>query len=80
MKNVLQLIYLSKIKSAKNMSKWQSKDLPMALTSLGILLTAFADKIEEWASIPIELILTAIGIIFLIPLFIWFSSWLKNRK
>ena len=61
-------------------NKWLSKDLPTALTSLGILLTAFADKIEEWTSIPIELILTAIGIIFLIPLFIWISSWLKNRK
>ena len=62
------------------MSKWQSKDLPTALTLLGLLLFAFANKIEEWTSIPIELILTAIGIIYLIPLFIWISSWLKNRK
>ena len=29
------------------MRKWQSSDLPTALTSLAILLTAFAEKIEE---------------------------------
>ena len=61
-------------------NKWQSKDLPMALTSLGILLSAFVDKIEEWTSIPYNAIFAVITLIFLIPLFIWVSSWLKNRK
>ena len=61
-------------------NKWRSKDLPMALTSLGILLTAFAHKIEEWTSIPYNAIFAVIALIFLIPLFIWVSSWLKNRK
>jgi fucose 4-O-acetylase-like acetyltransferase len=62
------------------MSKWQSKDLPTAFTSLGILLIAFADKIEEWTSIPYHFIYGGICIIFLIPLYIWISGWLKNRK
>ena len=62
------------------MSKWQSKDLPTAFTSLGILLTAFADKIEEWTSIPYHFIYVGISIFFLIPLYIWISGWLKNRK
>jgi len=61
-------------------NKWQSKDLPTALTPLGILLTLFADKIEEWTSIPYNAIFAVIALIFLIPLFIWVSSWLKNRK
>ena len=61
-------------------NKWQPKDLPTALTSLGILLTAFAYKIEEWTSIPYDAIFAVIALIFLIPLFIWVSSWLKNRK
>ena len=62
------------------MSKWQSKDLPTALTSSAILLTAFAEKIEEWTSIPFYLIYGGISILFLIPLYIWISGWLKNRK
>jgi hypothetical protein len=62
------------------MSKWQSKDFPTALTSLGILLTAFADKIGEWTSIPFHFIYGGIIILFLIPLYIWISGWLKNRK
>ena len=62
------------------MNKLQSKDLPMAFTSLGILLTAFADKIEEWTSFPINLIYAGIGFIFLIPLYNWISGWLKNKK
>lgn len=61
-------------------NKWQPKDLPMALTSLGILLTAFAYKIEEWTSIPYDAIFAVIALIFLIPLSIWISGWLKNRK
>ena len=61
-------------------NKWQPKDLPMALTSLGILLTAFAYKIEEWTSIPYDAIFAVIALIFLIPLSIWISVWLKNRK
>ena len=61
-------------------NKWLSKDLPTALTPLGILLTLFADKIEEWTSIPYNAIFAVIALIFLIPLFIWVSSWLKNRK
>ncbi|MGB1114239.1 MAG: hypothetical protein ACPG14_05530 [Flavobacteriaceae bacterium] len=62
------------------MNKWQSKDIPTALTSLAILLIAFADKIEEWTSIPFHLIYVGISILFLIPLYIWISGWLKNRK
>ena len=62
------------------MAKWQSKEIPTALTSLVILLTAFADKIEEWTSIPFHLISVGISILFLIPLYIWISGWLKNRK
>ena len=62
------------------MSKWQSSDLPIAFTSLGILLSAFANKIEEWTSIPFHLISGGISILFLIPLYIWISGWLKNRK
>ena len=61
-------------------NKWQSKDLPMAFTFLGLLLSALVDKIEEWTSIPYQAILVAIALIFLIPLFIWISGWLKNRK
>ena len=61
------------------MSKWQSKDLPMAFTSFGILLSAFADKIEEWTSIPEKAILIASCVILVIPLYIWISGWLKNR-
>ena len=62
------------------MSKWQSNDLPMAFTSLGILLSAFADKIEEWTSISENAILITSCIILAIPLYIWISGWLKNRK
>ena len=40
----------------------------------------FVDKIEEWTSIPYNAIFAVITLIFLIPLFIWVSSWLKNRK
>ena len=61
-------------------NKWQPKDLPTALTSLGILLTAFAYKIEEWTSIPYDAIFAVIALILLIPLSIWISGWLKNRK
>jgi hypothetical protein len=62
------------------MAKWQSKDIPTALTSLAILLIAFADKIEEWTSIPFHWIFGGISILLLIPLYIWISGWLKNRK
>ena len=62
------------------MKKFQSQDLPTALTSLAILLTAFADKIEEWTSIPFHLIYGGISILFLIPLYIWISGWLKHRE
>lgn len=62
------------------MAKWYSKDIPTALTSLAILLTAFADKIEEWTSIPFHWIFGGISILLLIPLYIWISGWLKNRK
>ena len=61
-------------------NKWQPKDLPTALTSLGILLTAFAYKIEEWTSIPYDAIFAVNALIFLLPLSIWISGWLKNRK
>jgi len=62
------------------MKKFQSQDLPMAFTSLGILLTAFSNKIEEWTSIPFNVLIVIILIVYLIPLYIWISGWLKHRK
>ena len=52
----------------------------MAFTSLGILLSAFSHKIEEWTSIPFNVISVIILIVYLIPLYIWISGWLKHRK
>ena len=51
------------------MKKFQSQDLPTALTSLAILLTAFADKIEEWTSIPFNVIMAIAMVLLLIPLY-----------
>jgi len=62
------------------MKKFQSQDLPIAFTSLGILLIAFSHKIEEWTSISFNVLIVIILIVYLIPLFIWISVWLKNRK
>ena len=62
------------------MKKFQSQDLPTALTSLAILLTAFADKIEEWTSIPFNVIMAIAMVLSLIPLYIWISGWVKHRK
>jgi hypothetical protein len=58
------------------MSKWQSNDLDTAITSLGIMLIVLADKIQEWTSLPSNVVYAAIIFIFSIQIFIWF----KNRK
>lgn len=62
------------------MSKWQSKELPIPLMMLALLLSSASDKIEEWTSIPENALLITSCIIMAIPLYIWISSWLKNRK
>jgi predicted membrane channel-forming protein YqfA (hemolysin III family) len=62
------------------MAKWQSQDFSLAFTSFGILLTAFADKIEEWTSISFNVVMAIAMVLLLIPLYIWISGWLKNRK
>jgi riboflavin transporter FmnP len=62
------------------MKKFQSQDLPLAFTSLGILLTAASDKIVELTSIPFNVLSIIILIVYLIPLYIWISGWLKHRK
>jgi len=58
------------------MGKWQFKDLDTALTSLGIMLIVLADKIQEWTSLPSNVVYAAIIFIFSIQIFVWF----KNRK
>jgi hypothetical protein len=62
------------------MSKWQSKELPIPLTMLALLLSSTSDKIEEWTSIPENAVLITSCVILIIPLFIWISGWLKSRK
>ncbi len=62
------------------MNKWQSKDLPLFFTMLGILVTAFANKIEELTSMPFFVVACIALIFFLIPLYIWISDWFKTRK
>ena len=62
------------------MRKWRYEKLPIPLTILALLVSSVSDKIEELTSIPSEIIMY-IGLIFLlIPLYIWISVWLKNRK
>ena len=62
------------------MSKWQSKDLPIPLTMLALFISSVSDKIEELTSIPSMIVhYIALGLM-LIPLYIWISGWLKNRK
>ena len=62
------------------MKKFQSQDLPMAFTSLGILITAASDKIVELTSIPFNIVMAIAMVLYLIPLYIWISGWLKHRK
>ena len=62
------------------MSKWQSKELPVPLMFLGLMLSEASDKIEEWTSIPEKAVLITSCVILVIPFYIWISSWLKNRK
>ena len=62
------------------MKKLKSQDLPLAFSSLGILLTAFADKIVELTSIPFNVVMAIAMVLYLIPLYIWISGWLKHRK
>ena len=58
------------------MSKRQTTNLPIAFTSLGIILTAFSDKIVELTSIPFNVVMAIGMILFLIPLYIWIKVWL----
>ena len=62
------------------MSKWQSNELPIPITMLALFLSSAADKIEELTSIPSIGVFYFAAVLMLIPLFIWVSSWLKNRK
>tara|TARA_B100000927_G_scaffold288824_1_gene284215 strand:- start:553 stop:813 length:261 start_codon:yes stop_codon:yes gene_type:complete len=63
-----------------SMNKWQSKDLPIPITILALLVSNASDKIEELTSIPSMIVhYIALGLM-LIPLYIWISGWLKNRK
>lgn len=62
------------------MKKFQSQDLPMAFTSLGILITEASDKIVELTSIPFNIVMAIAMVLYLIPLYIWISGWLKHRK
>ena len=62
------------------MSKWQSKDLPFAITMVALLISNLSDKIEEWTSIHSMFVQFFALALMLIPLYIWISGWLKNRK
>jgi len=62
------------------MNKWPSKDLPIPLTILALLVSNASDKIEDWTSIPSMLVQFFALALMLIPLYIWISGWLKNRK
>ena len=62
------------------MSKWQSKDLPIAITMVALLISNLSDKIEEWTSIPSMFVQFFALALMLIPLYIWISGWLKHRK
>lgn len=62
------------------MSKWQSSDLPIFITIVALLISNISDKIEEWTSIPSMFVQFFALALMLIPLYIWISGWLKNRK
>ena len=62
------------------MKKFQSKDLPIPLTMLALLLASASNKIEELTSIP-SMVIFYVGVaIMLLPPYIWISGWLKHRK
>ena len=62
------------------MKKFQSQDLPLGITILALLISNGSDKIEEWTSIPSMFVQFFALALMLIPLYIWISGWLKNRK
>jgi hypothetical protein len=62
------------------MSKWQSSELPIAITMVALLISNLSDKIEEWTSIPSMFVQFFSLALMLIPLYIWISGWLKHRK
>ena len=62
------------------MSKWQSKDLPIPVTILALFVSNASDKIEELISIPSMIVHFIALALMLIPLYIWISGLLKNRK
>lgn len=62
------------------MSKWQSSELPTPIVILALVISNASDKIEEWTSIPSIFVIFFAAALMLIPLYIWISGWLKNRK
>ena len=62
------------------MNKWQTKDLPIPITMLALLVSNVSSIIEEWTSIPSMFVHFFALALMLIPLYIWISGWLKNRK
>jgi hypothetical protein len=47
---------------------------------LAMFISAAADKIEELTSIPSIVVFYFAVVLMLIPLYIWISGWLKDRK
>ena len=62
------------------MNKWQTKDLPIPITILALLVSNVSGIIEESTSIPSMFVHFFALALMLIPLYIWISGWLKNRK
>lgn len=77
---LLPLIFFPLFLYLINMSKWQSKDLPIMFTMLALLVSTASDKIEELTSIPSEILMYVALVFLLIPLIIWISNWLRNIK
>ena len=77
---LLPLIFFPLFLYLINMSKWQSKDLPIMFTMLALLVSTASDKIEELTSIPSEILMYIALVFLLIPLIIWISNWLRNIK
>lgn len=77
---LLPLIFFPLFLYLINMSKWQSKDLPIMFTMLALLVSTASDKIEELTSIPSEILMYVALVFLLIPLIIWINNWLRNIK
>lgn len=77
---LLPLIFFPLFLYLINMSKWQSKDLPIMFTMLALLVSTASDKIEELTSIPSEILMYIALVFLLIPLIIWINNWLRNIK